>query len=92
MDIFYTVKSDGWDIHVREQRPPKFDPEKKYPVIFSVYGGPKYYQITDKYRKSTEIIYYDIYKYKIFVVNAYFSSDTIISVEYGIWSVGSDMQ
>ena len=51
LDIFYTVKSDGWDIHVREQRPPMFDPEKKYPVIFSVYGGPKYYQITDKYRK-----------------------------------------
>ena len=37
---FYTVKSDGWDIHVKETRPAGFDPKKKYPVLLSVYGGP----------------------------------------------------
>ncbi|KAA8908662.1 putative dipeptidyl-aminopeptidase B [Sphaerosporella brunnea] len=37
---FSTVKVDGFDLNVVERRPPHFDPKKKYPVIFHVYGGP----------------------------------------------------
>ena len=37
---FFTVKSDGYDIAVKETRPANFDKKKKYPVLLSVYGGP----------------------------------------------------
>uniref|UniRef100_A0A7M6DQ17 Uncharacterized protein n=1 Tax=Clytia hemisphaerica TaxID=252671 RepID=A0A7M6DQ17_9CNID len=46
---FYTIKSDGWDIHVKETRPAGFDPKKKYPVLLSVYGGPSTQKVTDRY-------------------------------------------
>lgn len=37
---YSTVNIDGFDLNVLERRPPHFDPKKKYPVIFHVYGGP----------------------------------------------------
>jgi len=39
-NIFTTVTIDGFELHVVERRPPNFDPSKKYPVLFYVYGGP----------------------------------------------------
>lgn len=39
-NVYYTVKSDGLDIRVKETRPPNFDATKKYAVLFDVYGGP----------------------------------------------------
>jgi dipeptidyl-peptidase 4 len=36
-----TVKtSDGLDLYCSMIKPPDFDPSKKYPVIYNVYGGP----------------------------------------------------
>ena len=37
---YSTVTIDGFELNVVERRPPGFDPKKKYPVLFYVYGGP----------------------------------------------------
>jgi dipeptidyl aminopeptidase B len=38
--IFSTVNIDGFDLPVVERRPPHFDPNKRYPTLFFLYGGP----------------------------------------------------
>ena len=40
IQIFSTVNVDGFDLQVVERRPPHFDENKKYPVLFYLYGGP----------------------------------------------------
>ena len=40
IEIYQTVRSGGVDLQVVERRPPHFDKNKKYPVIFHLYGGP----------------------------------------------------
>jgi dipeptidyl-peptidase-4 len=43
-----TLKSkDGSDLYYRLTKPADFDPTKKYPVIFYVYGGPHSQLVTD---------------------------------------------
>ncbi|KAF8467754.1 putative dipeptidyl-aminopeptidase B [Kalaharituber pfeilii] len=37
---YSTVKIDDVELNVVERRPPNFNPKKKYPVLFYVYGGP----------------------------------------------------
>ena len=37
------------DLYYRVTRPPHFDPEKKYPVIVYVYGGPHAQMVTDSW-------------------------------------------
>ncbi|KAL6247585.1 hypothetical protein RBB50_005931 [Rhinocladiella similis] len=38
--IFQNVTIDGYTLQLVERRPPHFDPTKKYPVLFYLYGGP----------------------------------------------------
>lgn len=38
--VFSNVTVDGYALQVVERRPPHFDPKKKYPVLFYLYGGP----------------------------------------------------
>lgn len=38
--IFQNVTIDGYTLQVVERRPPHFDKNKKYPVLFYLYGGP----------------------------------------------------
>ncbi|KAL2002882.1 hypothetical protein VTN02DRAFT_5668 [Thermoascus thermophilus] len=38
--IYQNVTIDGYTLQVMEIRPPHFDPKKKYPVLFHLYGGP----------------------------------------------------
>ncbi|KAG9238248.1 putative dipeptidyl-aminopeptidase B [Amylocarpus encephaloides] len=38
--IYSTVNIDGFELNVVEMRPPHFNPKKKYPVLFHLYGGP----------------------------------------------------
>ncbi|KAI9882922.1 MAG: hypothetical protein M1823_005324 [Watsoniomyces obsoletus] len=38
--IYSNVTIDGYILQVVERRPPHFDPRKKYPVLFHLYGGP----------------------------------------------------
>ena len=35
-NIYYTIKSDGFDIPVKETRPKNFDQKRKYAVLFDV--------------------------------------------------------
>ncbi|KAB8292201.1 hypothetical protein EYC80_007943 [Monilinia laxa] len=38
--VYQTVTIDGFELQVVERRPPHFNPKKKYPVLFHLYGGP----------------------------------------------------
>ena len=40
IEIYTTVTIDGFILNVVERRPPHFDPQKLYPVLFHLYGGP----------------------------------------------------
>ncbi len=40
IEIYSTVNIDGFDLNVVERRPPHFDENKKYPVLFHLYAGP----------------------------------------------------
>ncbi|KAI9374750.1 pheromone maturation dipeptidyl aminopeptidase DapB [Aspergillus egyptiacus] len=39
-DIYQNITIDGFTLQVVERRPPHFNPSKKYPVLFHLYGGP----------------------------------------------------
>jgi dipeptidyl aminopeptidase len=38
--VYTNVTIDGYTLQVLERRPPNFNPAKKYPVLFFLYGGP----------------------------------------------------
>ncbi|OAX83827.1 hypothetical protein ACJ72_01806 [Emergomyces africanus] len=38
--VYQNISVDGFSLPVLERRPPNFDPTKKYPVLFHLYGGP----------------------------------------------------
>ncbi|KAL1859324.1 hypothetical protein Plec18170_002440 [Paecilomyces lecythidis] len=40
VEIYSNVTIDGYTLQVVERRPPHFNPKKKYPVLFHLYGGP----------------------------------------------------
>ncbi|KAJ5965579.1 hypothetical protein N7481_012293 [Penicillium waksmanii] len=39
-EVYTNVTIDGYTLQVLERRPPHFNPSKKYPVLFFLYGGP----------------------------------------------------
>ncbi|GFF33566.1 probable dipeptidyl-aminopeptidase B [Aspergillus lentulus] len=39
-EIYQNVTVDGYTLQLVERRPPHFNPAKKYPVLFYLYGGP----------------------------------------------------
>ncbi|MBE3041638.1 S9 family peptidase, partial [Candidatus Bathyarchaeota archaeon] len=41
---------DGYTLSVMQQLPPNFDPAKKYPVLFTPYGGPNSQEVTKTHR------------------------------------------
>ncbi|CCX08607.1 Similar to Probable dipeptidyl-aminopeptidase B; acc. no. D5GM60, partial [Pyronema omphalodes CBS 100304] len=47
---YSTINIDGFDLNVVERRPPNFDENKKYPVIFHVYGGPGSQQVQKTFK------------------------------------------
>ncbi|KAL2433704.1 putative dipeptidyl-aminopeptidase B [Exophiala dermatitidis] len=47
--IFQNVTFDGETLQVVERRPPHFDPKKKYPVLFYLYGGPGSQMVNHKF-------------------------------------------
>ncbi|KAI9759151.1 MAG: hypothetical protein M4579_002524 [Chaenotheca gracillima] len=40
IEIYSTVTIDGFELQVVERRPPHFNPKRRYPVLFHLYGGP----------------------------------------------------
>lgn len=41
---------DGFSLNVKQQLPPNFDPTKKYPVLFTPYGGPTSQSVTKRFQ------------------------------------------
>lgn len=48
-NVYSTVTIDGFDLQVVERRPPHFSDQKKYPVLFYLYGGPGSQTVTKKF-------------------------------------------
>ena len=40
LEQYSTVNISGYELNVRELRPPHFNPKRSYPVLFHLYGGP----------------------------------------------------
>lgn len=48
-EVFQNVTTDGFTLQVVERRPPHFNPAKKYPVLFHLYGGPNSQTVDRKF-------------------------------------------
>ena len=51
-EIFSFTTSDGTHIDANMVKPVPFDPKKRYPVVFSVYGGPGSQDVYDEFSAS----------------------------------------
>ena len=51
------IAEDGQTLHYSIQKPPEFDPNKKYPVIVEVYGGPHVQTVTRNWERLTDVFY-----------------------------------
>lgn len=49
IEIYQTINIDGIDLNLVERRPPYFDENKKYPVLFQLYGGPGSQMVNKKF-------------------------------------------
>ncbi|KAK4696415.1 dipeptidyl aminopeptidase B, partial [Lecanoromycetidae sp. Uapishka_2] len=49
IEIYQTINIDGIDLNIVERRPPHFDENKKYPVLFQLYGGPGSQMVNKKF-------------------------------------------
>lgn len=53
-----TLKAEnGMDLYYSIQKPPGFDPAKKYPVLVNVYGGPGAQTVTRNWERMTDQFY-----------------------------------
>jgi dipeptidyl-peptidase-4 len=67
-ELFIIITSDGVELPAKWVLPPDFDKTKKYPVIFSVYGGPGRKDVKNDYSpylnryfiSQNEIIYFTV--------------------------------
>jgi dipeptidyl aminopeptidase/acylaminoacyl peptidase len=51
LELFSFTTSDGVKIDASMIKPPGFDPSKKYPVVFTIYGGPAHRASTTSSRR-----------------------------------------
>lgn len=49
-NVYSTVHVDGFELQVVERRPPNFDENKKYPVLFHLYNGPGSQTVDKKFK------------------------------------------
>ncbi|KAK3675615.1 hypothetical protein LTR78_004699 [Recurvomyces mirabilis] len=49
IEVYSTIKYNGFELNVVERRPPHFDERKKYPVLFFLYNGPGFQQVDRKF-------------------------------------------
>jgi dipeptidyl aminopeptidase len=54
IEIYSTVNVDGYELNVLERRPPHFNENKKYPVLFYLYGGPGSQTVTKEFKIDFE--------------------------------------
>ncbi|KAI0396539.1 dipeptidyl peptidase IV N-terminal region-domain-containing protein [Xylariaceae sp. FL0594] len=76
---FTLERPDGYALNVKQVLPPKFDPRKKYPVLFTPYGGPGAQEVDKTYAAPNW--------------NAYISSDPELEyITYTVDNRGSGYQ
>ncbi len=49
IEIYQTITIGGFDLQLVERRPPHFDENKEYPVLFFLYGGPGSQSVDKKF-------------------------------------------
>ncbi len=54
-ELFTIPTEDGYALPAYWIRPPDFDPDKKYPVIFTIYGGPGAATVSNSYPPPTSL-------------------------------------
>ena len=52
-ELFHFTTSDGVGLDGYMIKPFNFDPNKKYPVVFTVYGGPESHGVFNKFQESS---------------------------------------
>ncbi len=50
IELFTIPSGDGYDLPAVWALPPDFDPSKKYPVIFQIYGGPASASVSNSFK------------------------------------------
>jgi dipeptidyl-peptidase-4 len=50
VEMFEIPTKDGYNLKALWTLPPDFDPDKKYPIVFSVYGGPSVGVVKNRFR------------------------------------------
>lgn len=48
--VYSTITVDDFELNVVERRPPHFDPRRRYPVLFFLYGGPGSQTVDKKFQ------------------------------------------
>ncbi|KAF8310067.1 dipeptidyl aminopeptidase [Clavulina sp. PMI_390] len=68
---YTTIDSDGYELNVKEMRPPGFDESGRvrYPVLFKVYGGPFSQQVTSQYGRDWHDYLVCTLKYIVVIVD-----------------------
>ncbi len=56
-ELFTIPTEDGWDLPAYWVLPPDFDESKKYPVIFTIYGGPNSGRVYNTYPSMSDLYF-----------------------------------
>ncbi|MBN2431530.1 MAG: DPP IV N-terminal domain-containing protein [Acidobacteria bacterium] len=56
-ELFTITTGDGVTLPARWLLPPDFDPARKYPVLFRIYGGPGSRSVSDSFPRRSEFYY-----------------------------------
>jgi dipeptidyl-peptidase-4 len=67
-EVFTIKNKEGIDLYCRMILPPDFDPAKKYPVIFYVYGGPHAQLVTNSFGYGRYFIWFYMMAQKGYIV------------------------
>jgi dipeptidyl-peptidase-4 len=85
--IFTIKASDGCDLYCRLIKPADFDPQKKYPVYFYVYGGPHSQLVTDSWLGGANLFFYYMAQqgYVVFTLDNHGTSNRGLKFEQAIF-------
>ena len=64
---FLKINANGVSLNAWMIKPPNFDPSKKYPVYFNVYGGPGHNEVLDSWDGS-DFMYHQLLAQKGYIV------------------------
>jgi dipeptidyl-peptidase-4 len=94
MSIFTIKAKDSCDLYCRLIKPTDFDPNKKYPVIVYVYGGPHDQMITDSWLGGAGLFlhYLATKGYVVFTLDNHGSTDRGLAFEQSIFRNIGDIE